>query len=155
MLLKLMVNSLPVIYLVRNILIIRKIKFSSYIVQISYRSARRFGSKMSAIGTARNVSIKILFASTLLAMAFVGTHRGCKKLVNVRLSIRMKASLLAYLTNVLAVQYGTEDQKKSIPSNIAFYFVKSMALPTTFSFATAILTSPGVGITLIASLPYN
>ena len=47
------------------------------------------------------------------------------------------------------IQEGTDDQINSVYYAFAFYFVKSMALPTTFSFAIAILTSPGVGVSFL------
>ena len=89
-----------------------------------YRASRRFGSKISSIAIARNVSIEFLFVLSLITMAFVGTHRGCRKLVSV----------------------GTNGQKASTAVAFVFYFVKSMALPSTYSFAMTIFTSPGVAM---------
>jgi hypothetical protein len=86
--LKIALNVLPIVYL------------------YTYRYQRKIGTKLNAVATARAVSIKFLFSLTIFTMCFVGTHRGCAKLVAVIINkINNNLPPIYFLYSILAALY--------------------------------------------------
>jgi hypothetical protein len=55
-----------------------------------YRYARKFGSPIDALEVARDYCIVFMFCASLITMGLMGSHRGCRRLVQVRNIVYIK-----------------------------------------------------------------